>query len=120
MNTISEILAGGNIVDQFDEVYSKVMANMEDASTDPRAKRKITLEITFTQDSQREMMQYEIQIKEKLAPKRAKRAELCIAKPMPGQISLEEYINSGMAAGLQIVDTATGEILSNNSEEESE
>ena len=120
MSTINEILAGGNIAEQFEETYAKVMANMEDTATDPRAKRKITLEITFTQDYEREMMKYDIQIKEKLAPKMAKRAEVCIAKPIPGQISLDEYISSGMAAGLQIVDTKTGEILGKDPEEESE
>lgn len=68
--TLAEIDNGG-AEELFARELRQVMQNIDDPSTDPTAKRKITLEIEFTPNQNRDMGVVEISAKSKMAPARS-------------------------------------------------
>ena len=61
-------LAEGGTGELFDREVEKVVANMRDPNTDPKAKRVITLKITISPDRDRSGAKYSAQTTAKLAP----------------------------------------------------
>jgi hypothetical protein len=57
----------GAAVEMFSEELKKVLANIDDANTDPKEKREITLKFTFLPDVDRKQAQVAIDAKSKLA-----------------------------------------------------
>lgn len=58
----------GSIKERADYELEKVTANMKDINTDPKAKRKITIELTFSTDENRKAVFVSHIVKTKLAP----------------------------------------------------
>ena len=50
-----ENLGNGAAVELFDEALEKVLKNIMDPNTDPKAERSITMKVTFKPDENRDM-----------------------------------------------------------------
>ena len=63
-------LAGGGAIERFDDALVQVVENICDVNTDPKAKRKITLTVTFAPNEERDYGDVSIDCKPTLAPPR--------------------------------------------------
>lgn len=72
MNPKNEVtlstIAGGAADERFALEFSRVLANIADPNTKPKAKRSITLTLTFTPTEGRDAMTVELDVRKKLAP----------------------------------------------------
>ncbi|HAB60887.1 MAG TPA: replication terminator protein, partial [Lachnospiraceae bacterium] len=62
-----EKFAGGALSQQVSRAINQVMRNMQDVNTPSKDKRKVTVDLTFEQDEQREDVQVIINVKTKLS-----------------------------------------------------
>lgn len=99
VKTLEEILNDENVNEKFEEAYGKVLKNMQDTATDPKAKRKITLDIIFTQNLERDIVKYEVEIKEKVSSRQVMQKQMFVDNSLPGQMNIQDY------------DPETGEIV---------
>ncbi|MFW6010845.1 MAG: hypothetical protein ACOC9H_02890 [Gemmatimonadota bacterium] len=63
-----ETLAGGAAPERFDRELKRVIKNIRDPNTDPEAKRKIKLEVTFVPGKNRADIHVGLHVEAKLAP----------------------------------------------------
>lgn len=61
-------LSGGALQEIFDVEFDKVMKNIKDINTDPRAKRKITIEMTIAPNEKRTIGNIDFKVKHTEAP----------------------------------------------------
>ena len=61
-------LGNGGAVELFEEELGKLLENILDPNTDPKAKRKLSLEVTFAPNSDRNEVAIDVACKSKLAP----------------------------------------------------
>jgi len=73
-------MAKGAILEQVTNEFTKIMGNILDLNTDPKKPRKLTINLTFKADENRELVTYEAQAKSTLAP----------VMPVSAKIVLEE------------------------------
>lgn len=63
-------IAGGALQEKFNTALSDVVENLLDPNTPSKDKRKITIEMTFSTDEERQQVAATVSVKEKLAPLR--------------------------------------------------
>lgn len=85
-------MAMGGILEITDYEIERVVANISDPNTDPKAKRKVTLTLTFTPDDRRERIDLQVQAKTALAPVAPVRTAVCITRNRDGDLLLAEML----------------------------
>lgn len=67
-----ETIAGGVVPELFQDALCRVLANIDDLNCDAKAKRGLTVEMTFEPDASRQALNIKVSVKTKLAaPKKA-------------------------------------------------
>lgn len=120
-----ETFAGGALQEKFDDAMEKVLVNMTDPNTPWKNKRKITVEVTFEQNEDRDDSTVNVSVVPKLAPVKPVSTRMVIGKDLAtGQVFAEEYGNQcrgqmtlddyqgqrDQVVDGKTVDTETGEI----------
>ena len=120
-----ETFAGGALQEKFDDAMEKVLVNMTDPNTPWKNKRKITVEVTFEQNEDRDDSSVNVSVVPKLAPVKPVSTRMAIGKNLEtGQVFAEEYGNQcrgqmtlddyqgqrDQVVDGKTVDTETGEI----------
>ena len=120
-----ETFAGGALQEKFDDAMEKVLVNMMDPNTPWKNKRKITVEVTFEQNEDRDDSTVNVSVVPKLAPVKPVSTRMSIGKDLEtGEVFAEEYGNQcrgqmtlddyqgqrNQAVDGRTVDTETGEI----------
>ena len=118
-------IAGGALQEKFNTALNDVVENLLDPNTPSKDKRKITIEMTFSTDEERQQVAETVSVKEKLAPHRPISTRFGIGKDLkedgenfieeygnylPGQMSINEHVNEHEIDG-QVIDTDTGEVV---------
>lgn len=97
-----DTLLGGAIEERFDDALQEVLQNIMDPNTDHKTQRKITLEIKFKANEDRDETEIDFQVKNKLAPPKPLGSRLLIgkekgkavaveySKQIPGQLNVDE------------------------------
>lgn len=85
-------MAMGGILEVTDYNIGKIIANITDPNTDPKAKRKLVLTLTFKPDDYRARIDLEVQAKTTLAPVAPVRTAVCITKDREGNVLLAEML----------------------------
>lgn len=62
---------GGAAIERFDHELKKIVENINDVNTDPKATRKVTLELTIKPTEDRTMCAYDIKVNGRPASMRA-------------------------------------------------
>lgn len=83
-------LADGEIIDKLNRELEKVAQNIADKNTDPKKERKITLEIKFKPNENRDQITTVISTKTSLAPERGIDTLILMGKDNEGQLHLNE------------------------------
>lgn len=83
-------LADGEIIDKLNRELQKVAQNITDKNTDPKKERKITLEIKFKPNENRDQITTAIFAKTSLAPERGIDTLILMGKDSEGQLHLNE------------------------------
>lgn len=118
-------LAGGALQEKFSKAFEKVIENLQDVNTSFKVKRRITITMDFTQNENRDDVHVGVAVAEKLAPQAPMATAFAIGKDLKtgetyaeeygkqikGQMSLDDYSPTQVVDG-QVVDTDTGEVLS--------
>ena len=87
-----ETFAGGALQEKFDDAMEKVLVNMTDPNTPWKIKRKITVEVTFEQNEDRDDSTVNVSVIPKLAPVKPVSTRMAIGKDLEtGQVFAEEY-----------------------------
>lgn len=121
-------LVGGAVQEKFESSFKRVLENMLDINTSFKAKRSITIKLTFEENEQRDDIRAHIDVTEKLAPQATIETSFMFGKDLKtGEIMVEEYgkqikgqmsfLDKTHTEVVQIegkaVDTETGEVISN-------
>ncbi len=123
LNTV----AGGQLAVAFQQSFEKVLQNLLDYNCSPKDKRKITIDMTFTENEQRDSFEMDIKVKEKLAPNYPAKTLVYMGRDLVtgnicyeecgnglrGQMTLSDYAAEQVVEG-KVVDTDTGEVIESN------
>lgn len=118
-------LVGGALQEKFSKSFERVIENMLDVNTSYKNKRKITIQLDFTQNEARDDVHCEVAVVEKLAPQAAMSTSFAIGKNLQtdelyaeeygkqikGQMKLEDYAPKTEEINGDVVDTETGEVV---------
>lgn len=80
-----EEFAGGALQEKFDDAIEKVLSNLMDPNTPWKNKRKISIEVTFEQNEDRNDTSVNVSVVPKLAP----------VKPIATRMTIGKDIKSG-------------------------
>ncbi len=83
-------MARGAIEERTDYEVSRVIDNIMDLNTDPKAKRKISLTLTFAPDATRSIIQLFVDVKSTLCPTGTVSTALCITSDNDGEMVIAE------------------------------
>ena len=124
MNNVElQALVGGALQEKFNKAFAKVVENLQDANTSFKTKRKITIQLDFTQNEARDDVHVDVAVVEKLAPQAPMKTSFAIGKDLKsGELFAEEYGKqvkgqmtfNDLAPAEPVVDTETGEIKESN------
>ena len=114
-----ETLAEGGLTEKVNQGINQVLANITDPNTEWKLKRKLTIEITFVSQEDRELTLLDIQTKTKLAPPKSIGTKLVIGTDGKGGIIASEFGKQLVGQSVMRVDESTGEILTTGEENES-
>ena len=120
-------VAGGALQENAQKAIEEVIRNMQDPNTPWKNKRKVIIEMRFTQNEERNDSHCELFVDKKLAPVRPIETKFSIGTDLEngtvyaeeygpqikGQMRLDDYTLEQVIDG-QVVDTDTGEILEND------
>ncbi|WP_077369692.1 replication terminator protein [Anaerosalibacter sp. Marseille-P3206] len=113
-----EKFAGGALAEKFNVGLKEVLENIADPNTEATKKRKMTVELTFDPDQDRELSVVGITVKTKLVPNTPVATKIIIDRDGNGGIIASEYKNQLKGQQYLRVDEETGEILSDDEEDE--
>lgn len=113
-----EEFAGGALAEKFNIALKEVLKNIADPNTEHHIKRKLTLELSFMTDEDRELSMVDISTKTKLAQPKATATKIIIDRDGKGGIIASEYKNQIKGQRYLQVDEETGEILADEKEKE--
>lgn len=105
-----EKFAGGALTEKFNMGLREVLENISDLNTDAKKKRKMTVELTFSPDEERELSMVDIIVKTKLAPNMPVATKLLIDKDGNGGIIASEYGKQIKGQQYMKVDEETGDV----------
>jgi len=114
-----ETLAEGGLTEKVNQGINEVLANITDPNTEWKLKRKLTIDITFVAQEDRELTLLDIQTKTKLAPPKSIGTKLIIGTDGKGGIIASEFGKQLAGQSVMRVDQSTGEILTTAEENES-
>jgi hypothetical protein len=83
-------LAGGAIIEQTNLEIEKIVKNIMDINTSPEKKRKLTLEIVFLSDENRDISKITFLTKALLAPQKAISTVIVFDNNNEGELVIEE------------------------------
>lgn len=115
-----EQIMGGGLQEQFSKSFDRVIENLADPNTGFKEARKITIELKFTQNEDRDDVSCAVFVKEKLATQAPMKTAFAVGKNlMTGEMYAEEYgkhiqLKGQTAFGDVYIDPETGEVLENN------
>lgn len=125
MNKVElQSIVGGALQEKFEKAFAKVIENLQDSNTSFKVKRGITIKLTFDQNEERDDVSVSVDVSEKLAPQTGMKTKFYMGKDLrtgelvveeygkyiKGQVSIEDYTATEVIDG-EVVDTGTGEIL---------
>ena len=103
--------ASGILEEKANAGYQEVLENLMDRNTEPHIKRKLTLELDFTTDDERDITIVDVKSKVKLAPRKSVVTKILMEKDSNGKVVAREYNNQIKGQTFIEVDEETGEIL---------
>lgn len=109
-----EKFAGGALAEKFNVGLKEILENIADPNTESTKKRKMTVELTFAPDQDRELSVVGITVKTKLVPNTPVATKIIIDRDGNGGIIASEYKNQLKGQQYLKVDEDTGEILSDD------
>lgn len=115
-----ETLADGALAEKVNVALKEVLTNIADPNTEWKTKRKLTVDITFVAQEDRELALLDIQTKTKLAPKKSVGTKIIIGTDGKGGIIASEFGKQIPGQSTMRVDEETGEILTTAEEKEAE
>lgn len=87
-----ESIIGGALQEKFGKSFEKVIENLQDPETSFKAKRSITIKLTFIQNEARDDCHVDVDITEKLAPQAPMSTQFATGKDLnTGATYAEEY-----------------------------
>ncbi|WP_425447766.1 hypothetical protein [Dethiothermospora halolimnae] len=110
-----ENFAGGALAEKFNNGFQEVLNNISDLNTDHKKKRKLTVELEFKPDEERELSLVDIKVKTKLAPPIPVATKLLIDKDGKGNVVASEY-NKQIKGQQHMKVDDTGEIKTKDEE----
>lgn len=113
-----ETLAEGALAEKVNIALKEVLSNISDPNTDYKVKRKLTLDITFVAQEDRELALLDIQTKTKLAPPKSVGTKIIIGTDGKGGIMASEFGRQVPGQSVMRVDEETGEILTTAEEKD--
>lgn len=106
-----EKFADGALSEKMNMALKEVLENIADPNTDYSKKRKLTLEITFEPDEERELAALSIITKTKLVPTTPIATKIVIGTDGKGGILASEYKKQIPGQSYMRVDEETGEVV---------
>lgn len=112
-----EQVMGGGLQEQFSKAFDRVIENLNDPNTPFKEARKITIELKFTQNENRDDVSCAVSVKEKLAAQAPMNTAFMVGKNLKtGEIYAEEYGRHNRLKGQTTfediqVNPETGEVL---------
>ena len=112
-----EQVMGGGLQEQFSKAFDRVIENLSDPNTPFKEARKITIELKFTQNENRDDVSCAVSVKEKLAAQAPMNTAFMVGKNLKtGEIYAEEYGRHNRLKGQTTFDEIkvnpeTGEVL---------
>lgn len=111
-------LAKGALLERADVEIKRALENIADKNTDFKKSRKVTLTLDFRAlDEAREAIRVDLQAKSSIAPYNAVSTQIYIDKDEHGEVVAQEYVK-GQIKDQIAIDTETGEILSEENQQE--
>lgn len=83
-------LMSGAVSERFNDELQKVLENVLDPNTDPKKKRKVTLNVTIAPNEKRDIADFSVEAKSTLAPPIPVSTAVYIGKTSDGDIVAEE------------------------------
>ena len=109
-----EKFADGALAEKFNIALKEVLENIADPNTPHKIKRKLTVDLTFETDEQRELSVVAIETKTKLANPKGVATKIIIDRDGKGGIIASEYMSQIKGQQYLRVDEETGEVLDTN------
>ena len=106
-----ETLAEGGLTEKVNMALQEVLNNITDPNTDYKVKRKLTIDITFISQEDRDLALLDIQTKTKLAPPKSIGTKIVIGTDGKGGIMASEFGKQIPGQSVMRVDEETGEVL---------
>lgn len=106
-----ETLAEGALAEKVNIGLKEVLNNISDPNTDYKFKRKLTVDITFVAQEDRELALLDIQTKTRLAPPKSVGTKIIIGTDGKGGIMASEFGKQIPGQSVMRVDESAGEIL---------
>lgn len=105
-----ETLADGALAEKVNIALREVLSNIADPNTEWKAKRKLTVDITFVAQEDRELALLDIQTKTKLAPPKSVGTKIVIGTDGKGGIMASEFGKQIPGQSTMRIDEETGEV----------
>lgn len=105
-----ETLAEGGLTEKVNMALREVLNNIADPNTDYKVKRKLTIDITFISQEDRDLALLDIQTKTKLAPPKSIGTKIVIGTDGKGGVMASEFGKQIPGQSTMRVDEETGEI----------
>lgn len=105
-----ETLADGALAEKVNIALKEVLSNIADSNTEWKIKRKLTVDITFVAQEDRELALLDIQTKTKLAPPKSVGTKIVIGTDGKGGILASEFGKQISGQSTMRVDQETGEV----------
>lgn len=115
-----ETLAEGGLTEKVNMALREVLNNIADPNTDYKVKRKLTIDITFISQEDRDLALLDIQTKTKLAPPKSIGTKIVIGTDGKGGIMASEFGKQIPGQSVMRVDEETGEVLTTAEEKAEE
>ncbi|MDY0235088.1 MAG: hypothetical protein RBR71_03630 [Gudongella sp.] len=103
--------AGGALQEKFNIAFKEVLENIADPNTPHKTKRKLSVELTFITDEDRELSVVVIETKTKLAQSMGVATKIIIDRDGKGGIIASEYGKQVKGQTYIRVNEETGEII---------
>lgn len=115
-----EEFAEGALAEKFNIALKEVLENIADPNTPFKTKRKLTVDLTFETDEERELSIVSIETKTKLAQPKGVATKIIIDRDGKGGVIASEYGKQIRGQRYMKVDEETGEIIDPSNKDETE
>lgn len=108
-------MVGGALNEKFQHSFDRVMENLQDVNTPYKAKREITIKMSFGQNEARDNVMTSIKVSEKLAAQGELTTQFAVGRDLrTGEVIAEDYGNQlkgQLGFEKETVDMTTGEVI---------